>query len=91
MVLMNVPRINQRLVLIIKHRWKNIHHKQVGLILIFSHHEIIHVFSFLDFSKGFGGKYGTDSNAQDKSAMGFSHREVVEKHPSQKGKLVFVV
>ena len=91
MELMNVPRINQRLVLIIKHRWKNIHHKQVGLILIFFYQGIIHVFSFLDFSKGFGGKYGTDQNAQDKSAVGFAHREVVEKHPSQKGNLAVIV
>jgi len=37
-----------------------------------------------DFSKGFGGKYGTDPNAQDKSAVGFSHKETVPKHPSQK-------
>jgi hypothetical protein len=43
------------------------------------------VFLLVDFSKGFGGKYGTDPNAQDKSAVGFSHKEPVPKHPSQKG------
>lgn len=47
------------------------------------------VLSLLDFSKGFGGKFGTDQNAQDKSAVGFAHREVVEKHPSQKGDFIF--
>jgi len=44
---------------------------------------------FVDFSKGFGGKYGTDNNAQDKSAVGFSYKETVPKHPSQKGYFSF--
>jgi hypothetical protein len=47
------------------------------------------MFCFVDFSKGFGGKYGTDPNAQDKSAVGFSHKETVPKHPSQKGYFSF--
>lgn len=41
----------------------------------------------VDFAKGFGGKFGVDSNAQDKSAVDYSHRESVPTHPSQKGKL----
>jgi hypothetical protein len=40
---------------------------------------------FLDSSKGFGGKFGTDENAQDKSAVGFSHKEALPKHSSQTG------
>jgi hypothetical protein len=47
--------------------------------------------SLSDFSKGFGGKYGTDPNAQDKSAVGFSHRETVPKHPSQQGYFQFKI
>jgi cortactin len=39
----------------------------------------------LDSSKGFGGKFGTDENAQDKSAVGFSYKETVPKHSSQTG------
>ena len=43
----------------------------------------------IDFSKGFGGKFGVDSNAQDKSALGFTHQESLAKHPSQKGSFYF--
>ena len=39
----------------------------------------------LDSSKGYGGSYGVDQNVQDKSAVGFAHREEVPKHSSQKG------
>jgi cortactin len=58
------------------------HPSQTGLIIFIF---IKETFLFSDFSKGFGGKYGTDPNAQDKSAVGFSHKETVPKHPSQQG------
>ena len=39
---------------------------------------------YIDFSKGFGGKFGVQQQ-QDKSAVGWDHIEKVEKHDSQKG------
>ena len=36
-----------------------------------------------DYSSGFGGKYGVQSDRVDKSAMSWSHKEKVEKHESQ--------
>ena len=40
---------------------------------------------FLDYSKGFGGKYGVDKDKVDKSAVGFEYQGKTEKHESQKG------
>ena len=40
---------------------------------------------FVDYSKGFGGKYGVQKDRQDKAAVGWEHHEQVEKHESQKG------
>lgn len=45
--------------------------------------------SQLDYSTGFGGKYGVQVDRQDKSAVGWDHVEKVEKHESQKGKIIF--
>ena len=45
------------------------------------------LFCFTDFSKGFGGKFGKDEHAQDKSAVGFSHHESLAQHSSQKGSM----
>lgn len=39
----------------------------------------------LDYSKGFGGKYGIDRDKVDKSAVGFEYQGKTEKHESQKG------
>lgn len=39
----------------------------------------------LDYSKGFGGKYGVDKDKVDKSAVGFEYQGKTEKHESQKG------
>jgi cortactin len=41
-------------------------------------------FPSLDYSAGFGGKYGVQAGSQDKSAVGWEHVEKVEKHVSQK-------
>lgn len=38
-----------------------------------------------DYSSGFGGKFGVQSDRQDKSAVGWDHVESVPKHESQKG------
>uniref|UniRef100_A0A669PNR4 Cortactin n=1 Tax=Phasianus colchicus TaxID=9054 RepID=A0A669PNR4_PHACC len=38
----------------------------------------------LDYSKGFGGKYGVDKDKVDKSAVGFEYQGKTEKHESQK-------
>ena len=43
-------------------------------------------FFFLDYSTGFGGKFGVQAQ-NDKSAVGWDHIEKVEKHDSQKGSL----
>jgi hypothetical protein len=32
---------------------------------------VFNFFSFIDYSKGFGGKYGVESDKKDKSAIGF--------------------
>ena len=40
----------------------------------------------VDYSQGFGGKYGVQKDRVDKSAVGWEHKEVVDKHESQKGK-----
>lgn len=41
----------------------------------------------IDYSSGFGGKYGIEKDKQDKSAVGYEFKEKVEKHASQKGKI----
>lgn len=38
-----------------------------------------------DYSKGFGGKFGIQTDRVDKSAVGFDHLEKVSKHESQRG------
>lgn len=39
-----------------------------------------------DYVKGFGGKFGVQSDRQDKSAVGWDHQEKLQLHESQKGK-----
>ena len=41
-----------------------------------------------DHSFGFGGKFGVQKDRLDKSAVGWEHHEKVDKHESQKGKLI---
>jgi hypothetical protein len=41
-----------------------------------------------DYSTGFGGKFGVQSDRVDKSAVGWSHHEKVDKHESQKGQSI---
>ena len=41
-----------------------------------------------DYSHGFGGKFGVQTDRQDKSAKGWDHIEKVDKHQSQKGNLL---
>lgn len=38
-----------------------------------------------DHSVGFGGKFGVQTDRQDKAAVGYDHVEKLEKHESQKG------
>lgn len=40
---------------------------------------------FLDYSKGFGGKYGVEKEKVDKAALGYDYKGQTEKHQSQKG------
>lgn len=42
--------------------------------------------SFSDYATGFGGKYGVQTDHQDKSAVGWDHKEQASAHESQKGK-----
>ncbi len=44
----------------------------------------------IDGKKGFGGAYGIDEHAKDKSAVGFDYKAQVEKHPSQTGLRIFI-
>jgi len=44
-----------------------------------------HVFLIPDYTKGFGGKFGVQTDRQDKSAVGWDHQEKVQLHESQKG------
>ena len=39
----------------------------------------------IDYSVGFGGKYGIEKDKQDQSAVGWEHVERPGAHPSQKG------
>ena len=41
------------------------------------------MFSFADYSKGFGGKYGVQSDRVDQSAAGYDSHEKVPLHSSQ--------
>ena len=45
--------------------------------------EFIHT-SQTDSKKGFGGKFGVDSDRVDKSAVGWEYQEKLSKHGSQK-------
>ena len=46
---------------------------------------IKHVIKYSDYSEGFGGKYGVQSDRVDESAVGWEQREELSKHESQKG------
>lgn len=37
--------------------------------------------------KGFGGKFGVQTDRQDKSALGWDHQEKLQLHESQKGEV----
>lgn len=39
----------------------------------------------VDYTSGFGGKFGVQKDRQDESALGYDHMEKLQKHESQKG------
>jgi hypothetical protein len=39
----------------------------------------------VDYVKGFGGKFGVQTDRQDKCALGWDHQEKLQLHESQKG------
>lgn len=41
-----------------------------------------------DYVKGFGGKFGVQTDRQDKSALGWDHQEKLQLHESQKGEVI---
>lgn len=43
--------------------------------------------STIDYSHGFGGRYGIEKDKRDKAAMGYDYKGETEKHESQRGKL----
>uniref|UniRef100_A0AAR2KY25 SH3 domain-containing protein n=1 Tax=Pygocentrus nattereri TaxID=42514 RepID=A0AAR2KY25_PYGNA len=45
---------------------------------------IVFLCSILDYSKGFGGKYGVEKEKVDKAALGYDYKGETEKHQSQK-------
>ena len=52
-----------------------------------SSNNVLFVYQFCpsDYKEGFGGKFGVQTDRQDKSAVGWDHIEKVNKHESQKG------
>lgn len=48
------------------------------------------VFDFVDYFKGFGGKYGVQIDRVDKSVLGYEYYEQVDKYELQKGKYLCV-
>lgn len=46
---------------------------------------------FSDYVKGFGGKFGVQTDRQDKSALGWDHQEKLQLHESQKGEVLSIV
>lgn len=42
------------------------------------------MFLLVDYSAGFGGKYGVQKDRVDQSAVGFDHQEKLAQHSSQK-------
>lgn len=50
--------------------------------------EKLQMFGFLDYSKGFGGKYGVEREKVDKAALGYDYKGETEKHQSQKGEFM---
>lgn len=53
----------------------------------FVHLFVTSVFSyrFLDYAKGFGGKYGVETDKKDKNALGWDEHEKLPQHQSQIG------
>ncbi len=43
------------------------------------------LFILIDYSKGFGGKFGIQEDRKDKSAVGYDDHESVPQHESQTG------
>ena len=41
-----------------------------------------------DAAKGFGGKFGVQSDRVDKSAVSWAHKEEAQKHASQQGEIL---
>lgn len=39
--------------------------------------------TIVDYTKGFGGKFGVQDDRKDKSALGWDHKEAPQKHESQ--------
>lgn len=43
--------------------------------------------STADYSRGFGGRYGVETDKRDKAALGYDYKGETEKHESQRGEL----
>lgn len=41
-----------------------------------------------DYTSGFGGKFGVQTDRVDKAAVGWDYKAKLEKHESQKGKVI---
>lgn len=46
---------------------------------------LVFVHRFLDYVKGFGGKFGVETDRKDKSALGWDEHEKLPQHESQIG------
>ena len=50
---------------------------------------ILHILFFRpDYKTGFGGDFGVQTDRVDKSAVGWEHHEQIDKHESQKGRIL---
>lgn len=45
----------------------------------------------IDYVKGFGGKFGVQTDRQDKCALGWDHQEKLQLHESQKGTFIMPI
>ena len=62
--------------------------RKVGL-LCFVLFIILHILFFRpDYKTGFGGDFGVQTDRVDKSAVGWEHHEQIDKHESQKGRIL---
>lgn len=70
--------------LVVKDSWVMLHVTSLpDLTLCFPLRPLLRMSA--DYAKGFGGKFGVETDKVDKSAVGFEYQGKTERHESQKG------